>query len=166
MSKRNVVKLSDRMRKFPNKKNTRNKTPQFDTDAEAIIISFDEATRVFQEETERLKEGDIEAVESFSERKREVQQNLKRSVNEYIRLKGTIDPGSPTALKIAERMETMKKAADRNAMALQTAAEAMNYVSHLYKQAVTKGKSEGMYERSGRKVESFDRSALDLNERI
>lgn len=166
MSKRNVVKLSERMRKFPNKKNARTKKPEFDADAQAIIISFDQATKVFEEETELLKEGNIEAVERFVQRKLEVQQSLKRSVNEYIRLKGEVDPGSPTALKIAERMEVMKKAADRNALALQTAADAMNYVNHLYKQAVTKGKSEGMYERSGRKVDSFDRSALDLNEKI
>jgi len=141
-------------------------TPAIPAEVETFIERLEAIAEILERETEAVRSGRLDGLEEFVRLKKEADARL-REVGVELSRTGFRMPGEgPLADRMQAVVMRISEAANRNAVALSSARNATDHVIDSIARAARSARSEGMYGRTGRQVDAYDRTVKGLDTRL
>lgn len=148
------------MRKPIKKNGKKNSKPILDERVKPIIAAIENATELFDKESDALeKEGSL-ALENFFEQKKELENKIKNASFTAFDHGFVLKSETPESSAVENAIARLQIAAIRNAEYLQGAKNALEHVSSLIRRSASDNGSEGMYNRLARKIDARDKTII------
>lgn len=133
---------------------------------ERFLSALDTLSAILEEETSLVRKGEAASIESFIQRKKEAESEIRSAGNDMASAGLFLPEEGPFSERARNTVDRLAETARLNGAALTAAREAVDHVMGAIRKAAAEAGSEGMYARSGRQVEGVARTMKGFDTRL